>query len=512
MKKLILIIFAGVFILNGINAQNEVQEFSKDSISPITLSYVKKFNKNERFPYYGAFNGRGYIGPVGSDFFEFRDTATIEELIHIINHKNPIVKAYSFWALIHKEGVDLMPLIKNHINDTTHLKGYFQHNSYSNIDYLLCDFFIEKATLYNPDISTKDRYDLDKIFVDFEVAYSGLSKNQYQELDSLLIFTPNQLAYSKLAFLNLEPNPDYYNELKIKYQNDSVNHALIAIARFNKKEDLELINNELSPLIKLTAINVFPDEYFIPFLLDYGDSIIQKKELSIMDRLYYNTLSNYDDDRVRKLLTSLAKADLSWDHKKYLYSSICDSIRSEYSDLYLLFYNSHDIIDIDVFVYLCQNKLIDCTKKLKGDLWNSNKNHFKSDIAKTNDLYRNSCMGISDCEIQKLTQLLLQLDSITGKKVVINNLKVCHNSHYNVFTKIASKIKDSEMADVIIKRMRKTDNAYKVNYSLDALLQFGDETITKIALEIIDSKEAEFEEWHIELLSETMKKHKINWK
>ena len=49
MKKLTIIVLTWVFTLNGLTAQNEIQEFSEDSISVVALSYVNKFNKKEKF-------------------------------------------------------------------------------------------------------------------------------------------------------------------------------------------------------------------------------------------------------------------------------------------------------------------------------------------------------------------------------------------------------------------------------------------------------------------------------
>lgn len=511
MKKTVLLLLLGGVILQGLEAQHDNQEFSKDSISRKVFSYVKSFNKRESFPYYGVFNGPGYIGPVGSDFFEFRDLATIDELKHIIKHPNPIVKAYAFWSLTHKGGVDLLPIIHEYLMDTTHLEGYYQINPYVDRDYLLCDFFIEKATLYNPDLTTEKRQVYDEALVSFDFTYSGLSKDQLKELDSLLIFTPNQLAHSQQAFIHLEANPDFYEQLKIKYQTDSIKQALVAIAKFRKQQDIKLIQEEPNPLIKLSAIQAFPDTFFIPYLEQYGRSIPEKKDVTSADHIYYQTLTLYEDDRILELLQELMSNNSNWSHKRTIYSFISKSLNLSYADLYLAFYQEFGFMNIDVFVFLCQNGMMDCRQKLKTDLWDAGNTYHETDIAKTNHEFPSSCYRDNDCEIHILTELLLAIDSTIGKEVVLNNLTVGSSSVFEVFAQMAARIKDPDMADIILTRMSHSDNGSEMDDCLDALLQFGMEEISQQTISIIRKKKEQLKEWELKRLRATFRKHNIVW-
>ncbi|GAB5464739.1 MAG: hypothetical protein Kapaf2KO_01750 [Candidatus Kapaibacteriales bacterium] len=107
------------------------------------------------------------------NFIKLKSTATIDELLALTNHKNPVVRCYLFWALSYHHLVDLKPIIYSHITDDEEVATMFGCFS---LNEKVGDFFINTVTYGSFDLKTKK-----------------LDSAQFTILDSILINTQNNL-------------------------------------------------------------------------------------------------------------------------------------------------------------------------------------------------------------------------------------------------------------------------------------------------------------------------------
>lgn len=115
------ILFALLLIRFLVVAQNT---FDEKKISNATKRIVNKIVKG------GAVMSEaiGYEGtrPKQYDNFEaLQKNATIQELIVLTDHQSPTVKCYAFWALSHRQNIDLFPIVLGHIKDTAEVSTLF---------------------------------------------------------------------------------------------------------------------------------------------------------------------------------------------------------------------------------------------------------------------------------------------------------------------------------------------------------------------------------------------------
>lgn len=133
--------------------------------------------------------------PEQFDFFtELVERGTRDELVELTNHPNGVVRCYAFWALSFNRRVKLLPIVINHINDTTYVRTQFgcivgQER--------VGDFFIDLVTPRLIDGNS-----------------NKLSQVELKYLDSLLIYTPNTLEAKNRAILRGKLTESFYHRVK----------------------------------------------------------------------------------------------------------------------------------------------------------------------------------------------------------------------------------------------------------------------------------------------------------
>ncbi len=105
----------------------------------------------------------GYVGtrPKQWDRYEkLKKEATNEELILLIEHKNAVVRCYSFDALAYRKGIDIFPILIKHLSDTAEVATFFGCLIFSTI---VREYFVGVVTPEEPNNEFyKDLYKLTK--------------------------------------------------------------------------------------------------------------------------------------------------------------------------------------------------------------------------------------------------------------------------------------------------------------------------------------------------------------
>ncbi len=168
-----------------------------------------------------------------------------------LNHSSPAVKCYAFKALLNKTGIDHFELLKIGMADEreipTHRGCFFGSSKVG-------DILINEAREH---LKSKDA----------------------RVLDSLILYSPNGLDEKKSLLIRIEPKEKYYPQILNLAKNPSHPEAIVALSRFQKLKDTNIINlansNSSNLYYYLLAIQHFPLPSFEMDLLD-----IQEQSLS----------------------------------------------------------------------------------------------------------------------------------------------------------------------------------------------------------------------------------------
>jgi hypothetical protein len=213
------LIFSFIILFLSINCYAK-NDYDESKISNKTNRIVKKIAKINFLMVSG-------IGPSGTrpkqfeNFEELKRNASVVELTALTNHPNGVVRCYSFWALLPLKNVDLFTIVKNHLTDDAIVQTQF---GCIGDDEKVGDFYLQLVTAD---------------YEDEEV--NLLNKKQLKVIDSLLIYSENNLNMRFNAISKAEPTDALYpkvRELVIKENNQS---ALVTLARYQKQNDIELI-------------------------------------------------------------------------------------------------------------------------------------------------------------------------------------------------------------------------------------------------------------------------------
>lgn len=236
------------------------------------------------------------------------------ELKYLTSHKNPVVRCYAFQALADRNNSEIFEILIDHLNDDENVSTFIGCIVSSQ---LVGDFFLNAV---NPKYIPETEYELNE-------------RNQ-RILDSLVLFeTDAKLLARSWLLQDVEPKPAYYEKLKEVYVKEKDPYSLIALARYKKEEDQELITSWLEndetnkQSIGLKAISNWPDAFFYPFVEMIHEQEINKStgfNYSLIRELYM-VLVQYKNaksrDLILKTLSNTEGATLEY-HKQYIWLAL----------------------------------------------------------------------------------------------------------------------------------------------------------------------------------------------
>ena len=189
--------------------------------------------------------------------------ATDKELEKLaIRNQEPIIRLYAFQLMLHRKNESYMDIALQNIRDSSKVivrDFYGFCGTYADMISNICVNMLVKSLKCMRDTSKLNR------------------------LDSVLLYSPDAkgILYYKELFLKLPPKIEYYKYVRRHYFEQHNFYALLALARYHKKEDKYQINRLLlnfrnhidlpcgfeQPFsIALLAIQQWPDDYFISAL------------------------------------------------------------------------------------------------------------------------------------------------------------------------------------------------------------------------------------------------------
>lgn len=205
--------------------------------------------------------------------------ASTKELVLLTDHSNAVVRCYAFKCLADRSEVDLMPILVRHFSDN-HTITVFCGCTKNISATLVGDFFLQVVTP-------------NKVF-------SGLNSLTSQEqafVDSMLLFGPDVTIRAKYYLLaRIKPKTEKWYE-RIRQISFKEPAAVMALARYQKSQDIPLIRNLLNngfDYDAVRAIKEFPDtSFYADLLLLFEREWMQEYANDEIMMMLYQALSRY---------------------------------------------------------------------------------------------------------------------------------------------------------------------------------------------------------------------------
>lgn len=476
-------------------------DYDASKISNKTNRIVKKIEK-VNFLMGSAVGVAGRTPKQFENFEELKKNASVEELIMLTNHPNGVVRCYSFWALLRLKNIDLFSIVKNHLGDDTIVQTQFG-----------CSGDYEKVGDFYIQLVTTDYEDED----DENVNTKLLNERQLKELDSLLIYSENNLSMRFDAISKAEPTEALYpkvRDLVIKENNQS---ALVTLSKYKNPNDIELIlknrdkdqndDGESGYFYTFRAIQNFPDSHFFPFLEKRLYETLDNDHFSNEWLELYSAIAAYKNQKALELLkvpfTKVKHQNIKEYHIKFVYEAILAFKCELYNDLLWKIWQDDHIITLEGFEYLLKlnsNKTLELSKRELLP------NYQIKDIETIPKTSKN--MFTENLEETMLNFILIN-DKLLAYNLISDKIETASVNDFEMYCAKITELKDHFFIKVLFKRLKTEDNPHVYLQIIETLISFKDKSLNKKILETRKGNKNMNTDWGSKSLDEILKKNNI---
>lgn len=435
--------------------------FDKAKISWQTKQIVAKIEKINVLM--SSAVGAAGMRPEQYNYFSaLQQYASKAELEELTNHSNGVIRSYAFWALSHDTSANLFPIVINHIHDTAAIRTQFGCIASRE---KVGDFFINVVTPGHVDLNS-----------------NKFTPIQYAYLDSLLIYTPNNLAAKEDAIGRAASSERLYTrvrDLVLKEKNQS---ALVLLAKFRREPDIPLIlNNALKKdrcdqlFFTYRAISEFPHTAFLPLLKKSLYEAVTEGSWSAEWREMYKAIASFKDDTALHLLKVPFTQTKYPNIKKYHINFVFEALQEFYTPIYdeLLWAMWEHEKKINPYVF---NLLYPKNQEKGFELTNRT-------LQNANDLYYLNVGSYSESEEKPVGLISIMLDTVLARDkpfaiaLINKNIRQINIDQFPSFADKALQLKDTSFVTSLFARLEKEDNAYIYLKATEVLIAFHDKEI-----------------------------------
>ena len=464
MRKL-LVLFA---LLNGLLATAQSEPLNAE----LTQIVEKIANTNELLS-----QAIGYGGTPTEQYERFRvlkQKASIKQLKALTDHENPVVRCYAFWGLSDRQADGLFEILKDRIDDNAEVSRTFGCVG-SKVS--VVDFYIELLT--RDFLITEDYY---------RENYSYLNPEEKKELDDLVLHSASDLAYLDQVLYEHQPsNEADYTRIRTLVLKKKL-QALPALARYQKEEDVELIMSftllEDKPnmyphpkRIIFEAMEAFPHEDFIPFLLEFGEGILSRKGFSSYWFQFYSACAKYNTPETlevlsRPVLDTKADVPMRKYHLRFISYALGKYPSPENRELIIALWKDYKKIQPGSFNYL---------KEADPDTTFEILKLYTSDFEET-------YTGDDEQElIPVIMPFALAYDREEAIRIITTNLASNSITPFREWADIAKELKARAFIEPLFDRIETAWNFHVKWEAVRVLLAYHDDELNKRLLEAINN-------------------------
>jgi hypothetical protein len=467
-------------------------KFDSSLITKKTNKIVSKIEKENQL----MSSAVGYSGekPEQWDNFQkLKEQASKNELLELTNHPNGVVRSYSFWALSHDPNIDLFNIVKEHLSDDELINTLFGCIGGQE---KVGDFFIQ--------IVTSEYVDLES---------QKLSKIEFQELDSLLIYHPNKLSSRFDAINRAKATNEIYpkiRELVVKEKNPN---ALVSLAKFQKEQDIELIKNfndnsnevEDGFYFTYSAIIEFPNQAFLPLLAENLMSTLDNTHFSSEWRQLYKAIACYKNEKSLTLLeipfTQVEHENIKKYHIEFVFEAISDAQDSIYDELLWRIWEEEYQTSIQVYKHLLSLNPARAYELTKRELIEN------YEIQRSNFVPKLNKVDNSENLTEYQLNVIIANDAELSSKIISQQIINTNVHNLSLFT---SKVNQQELfVEPLFNRLENEWNAHIYLDLVETLILYRDDTINKRILEVRNQNVNLTKDWGGKALDKLLKESNI---
>lgn len=303
----------------------------KPEIRPTIIEIVNQLSEINRFECELVGVGRNKTESAAL-YQQLTLNATTKELIQLVEHDNAVVQCYSIKALGEKESVDILPVLFSQLSNAKNMLTICGSSQQTQkvFDYVYAQLkYYEKKGKITLSENQKDQVYQNILYNNFTdyITYINQFKNHTSESTGKQKGIDNNLAnYRPTALddvlLRIQPKPAYYQRIREITEASISNNAIIALAKYQRKEDVALIK-EYYPKFQnhttwLNAILEFPDPWFLSDLEELQKQYLDKQFCRVnMICRYYAVLLQYKNQE------SIEIIKYGLEHMKYTKNQSC---------------------------------------------------------------------------------------------------------------------------------------------------------------------------------------------
>ncbi|MCF1715977.1 hypothetical protein L0U88_15155 [Flavihumibacter sp. RY-1] len=482
-----------IIVTFTLNCYGQRYQFDKTKISIQTKTIVAKIEKENMLM--GSAVGNAGIRPKQFDnFTELKSTATTIELQELTNHPNGVVRCYSFWALTFDTSINLLPILIKHISDDENVRTMFGCVVSSE---KVGDFFINLATPNYVNINSKK-----------------LDSFQFAIIDSILIYTPNNLYAKQEAISRAKLTERFYARAKDLVIKDKNQEALVTLAKYQKEQDIPLIlknkkgkNPDDGYFFTYRAICEFPHPDFFPFLENKLMLTLNDEHYSMEWRELYKAIASYKSNNALELLTipftQVKHENIKEYHIDFIFLAVQDFYTPIYDELLWTMWGDENKINEKVFNLLYiknSDRAFQLTKKT---------------LKNADDFYYLNTGSFSDDESTYVNLLDIMLDTILVRdrvyaiELINKNIREINVHQFPTFADKALKIRDTSFVSSLFDRLKTEDNPHIYLKATSVLIALKDKEIDQRIVEVAKTNPALRKDWGGRAFTKLLKENGI---
>lgn len=462
-----------------LNCFGQQLQFDKTKISTQTKTVVAKIEKENMLM--GSAVGNGGVRPKQFDnFTELQKVATKIELQELTNHPNGVVRCYSFWALTYDTSIDLLPILIKHISDDEKVSTMF---GCIVSDEKVGDFFINLATPNYVDINSKK-----------------LGSSQFTIIDSILIYTPNNLYAKQEAISRARLTDRFYARARDLVIKDKNQEALVTLAKYQKEQDIPLIlknkignNSDDGYFFTYRAISEFPHPSFFSLLEKNLMQTLNDDHYSTEWRELYKAIASYKSNNALALLkipfTQVKHENIKEYHIDFIFGAVQDFYTPIYDELLWTMWGDGKKINAKVFNLLYPKNSGRAFQLTKKTLQNAD------------DFYYLNTGSFSEDEELSVNLLDVMLDTVLAKdkpyaiQLINKNIRGINVHQFPTFAAKALKIRDPSFVTSLFDRLKTEDNPHIYLKATEVLIALKDKEINSRIIEVAETNPALKKDW-----------------
>lgn len=414
----------------------------------------------------GSSVGRGGQRPEQYDnFVDLKTAATTNELVALTEHDSAVVRCYAFWALTFRDSVELFPIVVNHLSDTTQVLTQFGCVGDAQ---RVADLFVFMAT---------PGY--------FEADMRKLDSAQLRTLDSILIFCPYDLFQRNMAIERAETSDAFYNRLRELYLKEHSQYALVALAKYRKGQDVDLILRNPLIVSKLDTVSSqtygaivnFPHPRFFSLLSTDIQTVFQGDHRERKQASLYQAIAGYENEEALALLEAPLNGAVDSDVRKYHVDFIFDAVRERicptYDDLLWKLWKEEGMITPGTLGHFRNTRPVDMCQSAVDALMDLDA------VFQTNPNYTSSYYQLADTVVASLLDYVIACDNKKSDDIIARDLEAANVQFFPIFAGSATLLRRQQFIEPLFGRLWRDSNPYIYLQAASSLISYNTDSINE---------------------------------